>query len=64
MSESFREEIEKLQEELADLKAERQYTLGQSGVHISAKKVMALMENYDREIEDLQIRIRDLGGIV
>ncbi len=58
------EEIKKLKEELEELIEERQFTLGQTGVHISAKKVIALRERYDSEIAELEQKIRELGGVV
>lgn len=58
------EEIKNLTEELEDLREERQYTLGRTGVHISAKKVIALREHYDEQISALERRIRESGGTV
>ncbi|HWJ03700.1 MAG TPA: hypothetical protein VNU93_08470 [Verrucomicrobiae bacterium] len=55
------EELARLLEELEDIKAERQYQLGQTGVHISAKKVISLREYYDQQIEELEIKIRTLS---
>ena len=58
------EQIAKLQEELEELQAERKYTLGQSGVHISALKVVALRERYDNEISELDQKISRLMSSV
>lgn len=56
------EELKKLKEEREDLIAERQFQLGQTGVHISAKKVIALREYYEKEIASVEERIKELGG--
>jgi ElaB/YqjD/DUF883 family membrane-anchored ribosome-binding protein len=57
---TVKEQIAKLQEELEDLREERKFTLGQTGVHISAKKIIALRERYDSEISELEQRIDQL----
>ncbi|MDA8442166.1 MAG: hypothetical protein M0Z55_07300 [Peptococcaceae bacterium] len=62
MSAQASEELHSLQEELEDLIAERQFQLGQTGVHISAKKVIALREYYDKEIGALEQKIKALEG--
>ncbi len=59
-----KEQIAKLEEELEDLLEERKFTLGQTGVHISAKKVIALREHYDSEIAELERKIDHLKGTV
>ena len=58
------QQIANLQEELEELRVERKYTLGQSGVHISALKIVALREHYDNQIAELDQRISQLMGSV
>lgn len=50
-------ELDKAEAALQDLQEERQFTLGQTGVHIGASRVASLRAQWDREERALMERI-------
>ena len=50
-------ELEKLEEEMADLEEERRAFLGQTGVHIGVGLLKTRRRQYEREEEALRSRI-------
>ena len=50
-------ELAKAQSALEDLQEERQFTLGQTGIHLGAARVAALRSQWEREERVLNQRI-------
>ncbi len=50
-------ELEKAQSALDDVQEERQFTLGQTGIHLGASRVAALRSQWDREERELSEKI-------
>jgi len=55
--EELQKELAKLEEELEDLEHERNYTLGQTGVHISAKQLAAMEEEFNADRRKIEEKI-------
>ncbi len=60
----LRQELQKAEEELADLVEERQAFLGQMGVHIGVGLLKSRRRLYEREEERLNSRISELRAAV
>lgn len=58
--EELQKELIGLQEELEDLEQERQYTLGQTGVHISAKQLAAMEEEFNSDRKKIEDKIQQV----
>ncbi len=55
--EELMSELERLKGDLEDLEVEKRLTIGQTGVHISASKIQAYREAFDRDEARLRRKI-------
>ena len=59
-AEEIDREIERLEEDLEDLEAERSLTLGQTGVHIGAKEVERIRSEFEKDEQRIRRRLEEL----